>query len=338
MKKYFVKTLAIFMMSTLLISCIILSQINSPAVKASTSKSSGGTGIYVGYAKRSILPPKGRLVQLQGQADLRLVDRNRRDSDIYTSVIVVESRVNGITKDISVWVGLDLTCGPQYAAQKIVKSLISKGIKNITREEIMISATHTHRTPFALSALQADKLGFPYYLRDGDQTNGEEPMLMTPEEYIDDANDTIPEWDGYLGLTADAIKDAWNTRVKASVGAGTTQLNFGNPRLTLYWSPSDKKIVTNGFVEYSNINNLNYRNVLNNNSDWDVQTVGFWDEKGKLIALAAGVHAPAQIDDKSAIISADFWKDVGEIACKARNYRRSSIITMVFNSRRFWTL
>ncbi|HOV69665.1 MAG TPA: hypothetical protein PLZ84_05025, partial [Clostridia bacterium] len=245
--------------------------------------------LYAGFAQRETSPRTP--VALQGQFDIRVVDEIKYP--LYTNIVVLETRVNGVREETSVWVSLDISTVQGTLQQKVMDGIEKLGL-GINKTHVFIGSTHTHDAPFLVEKVieswlpdYEGTINFPAAEKEN------HPDLVTPDEYTDFV----------AGKILDGIKEAWNKRVKANVGAGTGYADVAMP---------DRGYFDNGdgtwYLDWS-FGKQNMRGFLNDlDGIKNVETLGFWDAKtNKLIGLVAGVYAPAQTSDNDRFVSSDYW-------------------------------
>lgn len=226
--------------------------------------------LYVGTASADITPALP--VALLGQFHIRIADTV--ESPLIVNVIALESRENGVLKDLVVFAGCDLTVIPPSLTSSVRKE-VTRRLLGFDINKIILTATHTHTAP----VLGNENLNYPI-----------------PKE--------ITQIDTYHALAtqriADAIEKAWKNRQAGSVTWGLSQAAIGYNRRSVY---STGKAVLSGGA-----NTPLYRGP-EGTDDHDVNILFFWNKKGKLIAMNVNVPAPAQMVGGRSTVNADFWHE-----------------------------
>lgn len=226
--------------------------------------------LYIGTASTDITPPLP--VALLGQFHMRIA--HTVISPLIVNVVALESRENNQLIETTVFAACDLTVIPPSLI-KSVREEVKKRISEFDTDKIILTATHTHTAP----VLGNENLTYPI-----------------PKE--------ITQIDTYHKLVttrvAEAIEKAWKNRQPGTVSWGLSQAAVGYNRRSTY--SNGKTVLVGG------ANTPLYRGP-EGVDDHDVNTLFFWNKKGKLIALNINVPAPAQLMGGDTTVNADFWHD-----------------------------
>ncbi|HOV68717.1 MAG TPA: hypothetical protein PLZ84_00150 [Clostridia bacterium] len=267
----------------------LLGQFIEKSVKASTVKpvcrpANKDRVLYAGFAQRSIDPPLP--VTVQGQVEFRLAREIKYP--LFTNVVVLQTVVNGVQEEASVWLSFDVSTVQGPLQTEIMNGVEAMGIP---RDHVFVTSTHTHDAPFLVRKVIDTVV--PGY--EGDLNKPEDIECITPEEYTAFV----------VSRALDAIREAWENRVPARVGAGTAYRDIGN---------ADRGYIDDGngnwHMEWmANYNTPNFLGFYNDiDGDHSIEALAFWDaEKDNLMGIVAGVFTPAQTSDSDRYVSSDFW-------------------------------
>src|SRR5690606_7010518 len=103
---------------------------------------------------------------------------------------------------------------------------------------------------------------------------------------------------------ADAILKAWNNRVRGSVSWGLGHAKVAYNRRAAYADGSARMYGATNVPEFRKIEGY---------EDQSVNSLFFWDDSGKLIAVCINVASPAQVVESRSAINADYWHPVREL-------------------------
>ncbi|MEO9021496.1 MAG: hypothetical protein ABI237_12595 [Ginsengibacter sp.] len=209
-------------------------------------------------------------VALLGQFHLRIA--HTVESPLTANVVALESIGNNT--ETVIFVSCDLTVIPPSLI-KLVRNQISERVTGLDANKIILTATHTHTAP----VLGNENLVYP----------------IPPE---------IMQIDTTLKFVAEristAIEKAWKTRQPGSVTWGLSYAAIGYNRRSVYG---------NGVTSlYGGADIPLYRNA-EGAEDHDVNTLFFWNNKNKLIAVNISIACPAQEVENRDAINADFWHE-----------------------------
>lgn len=218
-----------------------------------------------------------RPVALDGQFGLRV--SRKTDTPITANVVVLESRDGDRSLETAVMVSCDLVAISDMLLEKVQRET-HKRLPELDVKKLLVNATHTHTAPVTrpnVYQIPAD--------------------VMQPEEYCDFAAPRI----------AAAIEKAWKGRVAGSFTWGLGHAAVAENRRAVYADGSA--------VLYGKTNKPDFRG-LEGYEDHDVGTLFFWNNSGKLLAIAVNVSCPSQEVESLRNLNADFWHPVRELLHK----------------------
>lgn len=233
--------------------------------------------VFIGAASADISPTLP--VALMGQFNLRVA--HTADNPLYAGVVAIEAKNGNKAVDTAVFVSCDLV----YISEKLRKELrteVKRQMPGFNVMKIILSATHTHTAP----VLENDpgESSFLYAIPKG---------VTAPEDYRK----------LFVRNVSAAIVKAWNAREKGSIAWGMQREPVGYNRRVHY---------KNGTTEmYGNAAVPDFRNI-EGYEDHDINSLFFWDSKGKLIATSIEVACPAQEVETLERVNADYWHPVRE--------------------------
>jgi hypothetical protein len=246
-----------------------------------------GEELHIGTATADITP---RLpVALMGQFNLRIADTI--ETPLTANVIALESRAGNRTLDIAIMVACDVTEIPE-SLLKSVRDEVHKQIPEIDVKKIFMTAIHTHTAPVLENGLQ---YSFRYQIP--------KKGILQVEEY-----DLI-----FVERITEAIVRAWKNRQPGSMTWGLGHAAIAYNRRAVY----SRAVPTPGYFSdgtsqmYGNTNMPEFIN-LEGMEDHDVNTLFFWNNSGKLIAMTIEVPCPAQEVESRSTVNADYWHPIRE--------------------------
>ncbi|QDU80525.1 hypothetical protein Pla110_22560 [Polystyrenella longa] len=229
--------------------------------------------LYIGSTTTNITPELP--VSLTGQMRTRIA--TTVESDILATVLVLESREAGQGNDYAIMVSCDLVC-IRGGILEAVREKVATQLQEIDVRKIVLNATHTHTAPTLIEGRYA----LP------------ETGITHPREYVDFASTQI----------ANAIVEAWNSRVKGKVAWGLGHAVVAQNRRVLY-ADGSAKMYGNRAVE-------NFRGI-EGYEDHGLEVLFCWDENDELLATAINVACPAQAVEGRSAVNADYWHPVREM-------------------------
>lgn len=232
--------------------------------------------LYVGAATANISPKLP--VALMGQFHMRIAES--AETPLYAAIVAIESR-NGLQAlDTAVFVSCDLV----YISAQLRRELreeVGRLLPGFNVNKIILSATHTHTAPVM-------------------ETDPEESSFLypIPEKGVSKVKDFR---DLFTRKVADAIVQAWKGRTRGSVTWGLDRAPVAYNRRAVYTDGTT--------VMYGNTRRPDFLS-LEGYEDHDINSLFFWDDKGKLIAMSIDVACPAQEFEHKNTVNADYWHPV----------------------------
>ena len=228
--------------------------------------------LMVGAASADITPSEP--VALDGQFNLRI--SQKAATPITANVIALESRQGDRSLDAAIMVSCDLVVISDALLDK-VRQAVQKRLPDLDLKKLFLNATHTHTAPVTRNGVyDIPKTG-----------------VMQVDAYCAFAADRI----------AEAIEKAWKGRKPGSFTWGLGHAAVAENRRATY---------ADGHAEmYGNTNRPDFRG-LEGYEDHDVGSLFFWNDAGKLIAIAVNVSCPSQEVECDSSVNADFWHPVRE--------------------------
>lgn len=236
-------------------------------MSATTTLSANET--YIGMASEDMTPPLP--LALGGQMHLRIA--NEIESPLTATALVFEYRNQGQKSQISVFAAVELVVVPNSMRDKIRKKVVAQ-IPEISGENIIISATHTHTAPEVREGR--------FILPDGVTS-------------VADVHEYVAE------KTALAIVKAWNSRTRGSMTFGLGHAKIAHNRRAVYYDGSAKMYGRTDLPEFMGIEGY---------EDHDLDVLFIWDDNDHLIGTSINVPCPAQEVEGRYQVNADFWHPV----------------------------
>lgn len=237
--------------------------------------------ILIGTASADISPQLP--VALMGQFNLRVAEV--AETPLYAGVVAIEGKNKNGIADTAVFVSCDLV----YISEKLRQELrlaVKKLLPDFNVQKIILSATHTHTAPVLEN--DPDESSFLYPIPKG---------VTTPEDYRK----------LFVKKVATAVVKAWNTRAKGAVAWGMQREAVGYNRRVHYKDGTT--------AMYGNAATPSFQNI-EGYEDHDINSLFFWDNKGKLVATSIEVACPAQEVENRYTVNADYWHPVREALAK----------------------
>lgn len=203
------------------------------------------------------------------------------DTPLKTSVIALESTKGNRSLDAAIMVSCDLLFAPDILLQN-VRTEVHKQIPKLDVSKIFLNAIHTHTAP----VLENDENQFLRY-------NIPKTGVTQPEEYVL----------FFTKQVTDAIVKAWKNRVPGSVSWGLSHASIAYNRRAVYFDGKAQLYGSTNREDFANLEGM---------EDHDLNTLFFWNKKGKLIGTTIDVPCPAQEMEHGIAVNADFWHPVRE--------------------------
>lgn len=160
----------------------------------------------------------------------------------------------------------------------LVRQYVKKQKPEIDATKIFLNATHTHTAPVLA-------------------VEGEYLIPKSGVTQVEDYRNFFVE------KVSTAIIEAWNDRAPGAVAWGMGYAVAGYNRRIVY---------ADGTSGMSSKTNLREFRSFEGSEDHNVNTMFFWDEKGKLISIVVGVASPSQEVEGRYAVNADYWHPVRE--------------------------
>ena len=228
--------------------------------------------LLVGTAVANITPAEP--VAVSGQFHLRIA--KTAETPITANVIALESRQDGLSRDVAIMVSCDLLYIPSEVLE-LVRKTVRARLPDLDTRKLFLNGTHTHTAPVLL----LDKYPIP---REG---------VIQVEQYRSFLAERV----------ADAIVQAWNSRGAGSVTWGLSHAVVAYNRRAVYANGSARMYGKTDIAEFRNLEGY---------EDHDVNTLFFWNDSGKLVGAVVNVSCPSQEVESRSAVNADFWHPVRE--------------------------
>jgi len=228
--------------------------------------------LMVGTAVIDITPKEP--VAVSGQFHLRIA--NTVETPLTANVIALESRQDGLSRDVAIMVSCDLLYIPSEVLE-LVRKAVGERLPDLDTRKLFLNGTHTHTAPVLL----LDKYPIP-----------SEGVIQ------------VKQYRSFLAeRVADAIVQAWNSRGAGSVTWGLSHAVVAYNRRAVYTDGSARM--------YGKTDVAAFRN-LEGYEDHDINTLFFWNDSGELAGAVVNVSCPSQEVESRSAVNADFWHPVRE--------------------------
>ncbi|MFH1881731.1 MAG: hypothetical protein ABIL62_03345 [Planctomycetota bacterium] len=226
--------------------------------------------LLVGTAVADITPTGP--IAVSGQFHLRIA--KTVETPITANVIALESREEGLSRDVAIMVSCDLLYIPSEVLE-LVRKVVRERLPDLDTKKLFLNGTHTHTAPVLL----LDKYPIP--------SEG----VIQVEQYRSFLTQRL----------ADAIVQAWNRRRAGSVTWGLSHAVVAYNRRAVYADGSARMYGKTDIAEFRNLEGC---------EDHDVNTLFFWNDLGKLVGTVVNVSCPSQEVESRSAVNADFWHPV----------------------------
>lgn len=234
--------------------------------------------LYIGTATADITPELP--VALTGQFHTRIA--YTEETPLVANVLALESCEGNLLIDAAIMVSCDLLYIPNDMLE-MVRENIKKNIPELNVNKIFLNATHTHTAP----VLDSDSTTFSF-------------IYQIPEKGVLQVEDYKVF---FVHQVTEAIAKAWDVRRPGSVTWGLGHAVVAYNRRIVYADGSAKMYGDTDLPEFRNLEGM---------EDHDINTLFFWDNRDRLIAMTINVPCPAQEVEHRSAINADFWHPVRE--------------------------
>lgn len=228
--------------------------------------------LMVGTAVVDITPTEP--VAVSGQFHLRIA--KTVESPVTANVIALESRRDGLSRDVAIMVSCDLLYIPSDVLE-LVREAVRERLPDLDTRKLFLNGTHTHTAPVLL----LNKYPIP---REG---------VIQVKQYRSFLAERV----------ADAVVQAWNSRSTGSVTWGLSHAVVAYNRRAVYADGTAKMYGKTDVAEFRNLEGY---------EDHDVNTLFFWKDSGKLVGVVVNVSCPSQEVESRSTVNADFWHPVRE--------------------------
>jgi hypothetical protein len=228
--------------------------------------------LLVGTAVADITPAEP--VAVSGQFHLRIA--KTVETPVTANVIALESREEGLSRDVAIMVSCDLLYIPSEVLE-LVRKAVRARLPDLDTRKLFLNGTHTHTAPVLL----LDTYPIP--------SEG----VMQVEQYRSFLAERV----------ADAIVQAWNKRSAGSVTWGLSHAVVAYNRRAVYADGSARMYGKTDISEFRNLEGY---------EDHDVNTLFFWNDLGELVGAVVNVSCPSQEVESRSAVNADFWHPVRE--------------------------
>ena len=236
----------------------------------SLSAGASAAELLVGTAIVDITP--ARPVAVSGQFHLRIA--KTVETPITANVIALESREQGLSRDVAIMVSCDLLYIPSEVLER-VREAVRERLPDLDTRKLFLNGTHTHTAPVLLE----DKYRIP---NEG---------VMQVEQYQSFLAERV----------ADAIARAWDGRRAGSVTWGLSHAVVAYNRRAVYADGSARMYGKTDVAEFRNLEGY---------EDHDVNTLFFFNDTGNLVGTIVNVSCPSQEVESRSAVNADFWHPV----------------------------
>ena len=246
--------------------------------KENKIKTDTSGNLFIGWASVDITPDKP--VLLLGQFPAR-VSEGVMDP-ITATALAIESVKGEGPSEKAIMISCDLAViGDLFKSENNfrddVRKLLKVSLPELSPEQIILNATHTHTAP-VVSTLEVKDI------------YGVELNVMSPKEYQNVLS----------GRIASAAEKAWKSRKKGGISFGLGQAVVGHNRLQVELSGKSLMYGNTNRPEFSHIEGY---------EDHSVNLLYTWDNESKLTGVVINVPCPSQVSENAYLISADYWHD-----------------------------
>lgn len=172
--------------------------------------------------------------------------------------------------------------------QEDVRNMIVESIPEISHEQIILNATHTHSAPYTSANWWRGDVPRSHTIKDA---WGVELDVQAPSEVLDYISGRIAE----VGM------EAWQSRKPGGISYGMGHAVVGHNRL---------QVNKDGMARmYGSIDNPEFSHI-EGYEDHSVHLLYAWDAKRNLTGVMINIAAPAQVSEGYRQVTADYWHDV----------------------------
>jgi hypothetical protein len=237
--------------------------------KAKDQQSSAGN-FLIGWASGNITPNKP--VLLWGQMYVR-VSEGIMDS-LTVTALALESG-NGPSSKKAIMISCDLI-GIGAELMNVVRNRLKVSLPEISPEQVMLNATHTHTAP-GYGSINDLKISY-----------GLDLGVMASSDCLKLISDRIVE----------AAIAAWNNRKPGGISFGLGHAVVGHNRLRVDFSGKAAMYGKTNTPDFSHMEGF---------EDHSVNLLYTWDKQSKMTGVIINVACPAQVTEEFYKVSADYW-------------------------------
>lgn len=238
--------------------------------------------VKIGWESTEITPDQPFI--LAGQFHARIAEGVL--DPLTATVLVIESE---ISDEKAILISCDLVAiddgvrenRPDHSFLQILKTKICDIIPEISEDDIVVNATHTHTAP--RTGISNDWKN-QYGVDMGDD-------IMTELEFSEYASDKITE----------AVKSAWSNKKRGGISFGLTHAVVGRNRIQTGFDGVNQMYGNTNRPELSHIQGY---------EDHSVQLLCTWDENETLTGMMINIPCPSQVSEQLYQATADFWHEI----------------------------
>lgn len=261
--------------STILSTSVLL----GPILNLQSCKIISPEELMIGWSTADITPDKPTL--LAGQMHARVSEGILDPLTI--TVLALESlakesneKVILISCDL-LWISDGLRDGLNNL-REVTREKIVKIIPDISKEKIILNATHTHTAPYCNTEATKDIYGI-------------ELDVIEPYEYLEYVAEII----------ANAAVDAWNKRNRGGFSYGLSHAVTGHNRIIVDFEGKSTMYGNPDTESFSHVEGF---------EDHAVNLLFTWNKEEKLTGIIINIANPSQVSESIYSISSDFWHEI----------------------------
>ena len=230
----------------------------------------------IGWASADITPDEPVIIR-------GTISTGARDP-VTVTALAIESG-SGPSSEKAIMISCDLISIPDGRSddnlRDDVRELLKESIPEISPEQVILNATHTHIAPTLTTLSIKERWGVNISLD-----------AMPPKDYFDFVARRI----------ATTAEQAWKSRKPGGMSYGLGHAVIGHNRLIVDMSGSSQMAGRTDSPEFSHIEGY---------EDHSVHLLYTWDNKSNLTGVAINVACPSQVQ-RGSLVSADYWHEVRE--------------------------
>lgn len=237
----------------------------------STSSSTSATKLRIGWGQVDITPTE--TVFVAGQFGARV-------SEGVLDPLSVTALALDSGDDQVVFVTIDIV----GLTDELVAAVRTKseGLQGLDTQKLVISVTHTHTGP--------ETRIYKFGIGNISSNPGFQLDAMNPADYVDFLTTRV----------AEAVKQAWTSRVPGKVAYGMTHAVIGRNRRWASLTGENKMYGDTTKPEFSHVEGY---------EDPTINVLATYDTSDKLIGVVVNTACPSQVTENLYQLSADFWHE-----------------------------